>query len=198
MHEAARDYIAKHSSSLCFIDYILEIGGRDINGGLRDLWPNATWISVDPIPGPGVDIVGDFRNHKHPFPVDLIICCEVFEHTEHWRDLIKAARTNLSPHGTFLVTTATGNRKPHSGIDGNELQPGEYYQNIDPKALSDALKEHFTDVSIDVKGADVRATAQSPAVYDCSCGETNIPAKDILDHRCPLLLEGVTAWLISP
>ena len=158
MHEAAREYIERYIPQDARV--VLEIGGRDINGGLRDLLPKATWISVDLYPGPGVDIVGDFCNHRHPYPVDLVISAEVFEHTECWPKLIEVAAQNLGPEGIMLITTATGNRKPHSGIDGNELREGEYYSNIHPRDLKEELEKHFTKVSLNIKGADVRAFAQ--------------------------------------
>lgn len=186
MHDTVMEYLEPWSHRLCYVEEIIDIGGRDINGTPQELWPNAKWTVVDLYPGPGVDVVGDFREYVHPHPVDLIICTEVFEHTPVWPDLIEAARKNLTPHGILLLTMATGRRKPHSAIDGNPIRPNEYYANVEPLILQHQLQRHFTHVEIDVKKDDLRAYAQTVATYEC-CGEVFV-GEDILKHSCERLI----------
>jgi SAM-dependent methyltransferase len=160
MHDAAREYIQLMLPE--DVNTVLEVGGRDINGGLRDLLPEAKWCSVDLYEGPGVDVVADFCDYVHPDKVDLVICAEVFEHTPKWPLIIKQAALNLKPEGSFIITTATGRRKPHSAIDGGELREGEHYANIEPNDLKNELLPYFYRVHINLKGADVRATGAWP------------------------------------
>ena len=64
------------------------------------------------------------------------------------------------------MTTAAPGRPPHSGVDGGPLHPGEYYANIEPERLRDALEvAGFADIVIDVQPSpsDVRAVAVRPA-----------------------------------
>lgn len=158
MHEAARQFIAGHAHDKKVT--VLECGSRDINGTVRDLFPNAKWIGVDTVEGNGVDVVADFTKYQHPKPVAVVVSCEVLEHTKNWRSIIAAAAKNLRKGGMFLVTAAGPGRAPHSAKDGGPLQPDEWYENIDPAELTAALSKRFTKFDVDVLGPDVRAVAK--------------------------------------
>jgi len=67
-------------------------------------------------------------------PADLVVCCEVLEHAENWRQIIRRSRQWLKPGGALIVTSAGLGRKPHS-CDGGQLREGEYYRNLDPSDL---------------------------------------------------------------
>lgn len=156
MHPAARDWLAAHARPAATV---LDIGGRDINGTVRDLWPDAHWTSVDLEPGPAVDHVGDIRDYHPDVTFDVVVCAEVLEHAEHWRDIIHAAHRLTRPGGTLLLTMAGEGRPPHSAHDGGPLQPGEHYANITADELTVALTD-WHDVTIDQHGHDLRAVAK--------------------------------------
>lgn len=154
MHPAARDFVTTHRRP----GSVLEFGSRYVNGGVRDLF-GEPYTGLDLEDGPGVDVVADAATYLHPTPVDVVVCCEVLEHTPAWREIIANAAANLVDGGLFILTAATDPRHSHSAIDGGQVHPGEYYGNIDPHDLTVVLKEHFTEGHVDVLGEDVRAVA---------------------------------------
>lgn len=125
---------------------LIEIGSLDVNGRIRHLFPNARYTGLDIIGGPGVDIVADASKWSPPETVDMVICCEVFEHTSLWRHIIRNAIRWLrppvgsTPGGQLVATCATKRRKPH-GAHGGPLRPGEYYANVQEAEISALFDE---------------------------------------------------------
>ncbi len=123
---------------------VLDLGGRDINGGIRDLLPNANWTGVDVVAGPGVDLVHDCTR---PWPADLpkfdvVVCTEVLEHVAAWRELVKVCGQALKPDGarTVYLTCASTGRRPHGASGALNPAPGEWYRNVSWQELSDELE----------------------------------------------------------
>lgn len=158
MHAAALLWV--HSATAGLLPKsVLDIGGRDINGSPRDLFPMAEYVSVDVAEGAGVDVVADCTTWRPARTFDVVVCCEVAEHLEKWPLLVDCAYEALSSGGLFVFTAAGPGRAPHSAVDGGPVRSGEWYRNIDPNELADALSG-FSEVVIDVEGDDVRATAR--------------------------------------
>ena len=169
MHGEAYAWVAKHATADPVS--VLDLGGRYINGSPRELFPNATRYTVlDIAPAPDVDIVADAATwNPHARRWQVVLCCELFEHTFYWPAICRTAFRALAPGGRLIVTTAAPGRPPHSGVDGGPLYPGEYYGNIEPDRLWDALKvAGFADIVIDVQPSpsDVRAVAVRPRRTD--------------------------------
>jgi 2-polyprenyl-3-methyl-5-hydroxy-6-metoxy-1,4-benzoquinol methylase len=120
---------------------VLDIGGRNINGSPRHLFPNATtYRTLDILDGEGIDIVADASNWEPDQAYDVVLCLEVFEHAKFWGDIISTARKALAPGGIFVATTAGPGRALHSGVDGGPvLHEGEHYGNVEPDAMRKAL-----------------------------------------------------------
>ena len=159
MHTAAYIYVRDNAPEKA--KHVIDVGGRDINGSVRDCFADsARYVSVDPIDGRGVDEVVDFLEYKPKGKTkpDVVICCEVIEHASNWHAIIDRAHDMLAVGGTLIVTAAGPEREPHSAYDGAALRDDEYYANIDPDDLSAALSV-FSEASIDVSGDDVRAVA---------------------------------------
>lgn len=147
MHPEAREGLARQLDASC-LDLtarwrVLDLGGRDINGGIRDLLPNAAWSGIDIEPGPGVDLVFDCTR---PWPetmttFDLVVCTEVLEHVERWGALLRTAAQALEAGGpeALFVTCASTGRPEHGASGGPRPLPGEWYGNVSPGALRDAL-----------------------------------------------------------
>lgn len=163
MHPAAFEWVARYATGDP-LD-ILDIGGRNINGTCRSLFPNARYVAMDLLDGPGVDVVADAVTWLPDRQYDRVICAEVFEHTESWPAILKTAFEALRPGGDIVVTCAGPGRAPHSALDGTWcLQPGEWYANVSPESLRDALKATgFEDIIVDQAGEDVRAYARRSA-----------------------------------
>lgn len=162
MHAEAMAWVAQHATQEPVT--VLDLGGRFINGTPRDLFPAASNYTVlDIAPGPNVDIVADAATwNPDGTRWDVVVACELFEHTDQWPAICGTAFQALASGGRFIVTTAAPGRPPHSGVDGGTLRFGEYYANIDPDRLRKTLKGvGFAEVKVDVQSspADVRAVA---------------------------------------
>lgn len=163
MHDAAFEWMGRYASDDPL--WVLDIGGRDINGTCRPHFPNADYWALDITDGPGIDFVADAVTWNPDIQdYDVVVCAETFEHARGWRDIPKTAFRALRPGGQFIVTTATGSRAPHNATDGGAWVPrDEYYGNVDPGELKAALRAAgFTRITIDVLGEDVRAHAVKP------------------------------------
>lgn len=138
MHPEVRTFVSQFRTSQ-FLK-VIEIGSRDINGSIRDLFPNAQWIGLDRIPGPRVDVVVDAVEYTPPDPVDMVICCEVLEHAENWEQVLRRGASWLKPGGWMIVTCAGFGREPHSVIVQGTPQPGEHYANLTCQQIEDVLR----------------------------------------------------------
>ena len=151
MHVEARDGLARQLDASC-LDLgapwrVLDLGGRDINGSIRDLLPGAKWVGLDIESGPGVDLVHDATT---PWPAgfdrfDIVVCTEVLEHVERWGAVLRTASEALEPGGpeALFVTCASTGRPEHGASGGPRPLPGEWYGNVSPAALRDALAGLF-------------------------------------------------------
>jgi hypothetical protein len=158
MHHAVLEWVQRWvPAAPCSV---LDCGGRDINGSPSYLFENATLEVVDLVQGPGVTWVGDVLDYGNAQPFDVGLYLEVAEHTPDWPLHIKHIRDLLNKKtGLFIFTAATHGRPAHSASDGGQLQPDEYYNNIDPDLLAQLLDRTFSKHVIDVQGEDVRAAA---------------------------------------
>jgi hypothetical protein len=121
---------------------VVELGSREVaGGGVRELFGAAgCYTGVDLLPGPGVDVVADAAVWRPAAPCDLVICCEVLEHSPVPWALLDNAHAMLRPGGRLVVTCAGPGRAPHSAADGGPLRPGEYYRNVAPEDLRTRLR----------------------------------------------------------
>lgn len=160
MHAEAYDYVARTLTGRVLpVGLTVEFGGRNINGTIRQLFA-APYVSVDAVPGPGVDVVANAATYEAPQPAACVVCCEVLEHTDEAEAICYNAHHLLEPGGVFLVTAAGEERVPHSAIDGGPLRAGEYYRNVSRGDLAMWL-EAFADVTITENGSagDIYAVA---------------------------------------
>lgn len=139
MHPAAFAFVKQFSTDESI--YVIEIGSRNINGSVRKLFSNAHWIGLDLYPGPDVDWAGNALDYIPDYTVDLVVCCEVLEHTDQWKELVAKSASWLRPMGKLLVTCAGPGRKPHSHHDGRRLRPGEHYENISDLMLREQIEK---------------------------------------------------------
>jgi len=124
---------------------VLDIGSLNINGSARDVIQqfSKTYHGIDMQSGPGVDEVIDASVYIKPNSFDVIVCCEVFEHTPVWQNIIYNASESLREGGLFIATMGGETRPPHSGVHGNAPYEWEHYANIGEWQLRQTLKKHF-------------------------------------------------------
>lgn len=130
MHSQAFEFIAAKARDLGRVGFVLEIGARNVNGTVRGLFDAERYVGIDVAPGPGVDVVASGTDYVPDAPADVIVCCEVLEHTAEAEAICRRAVDNLAPGGVLLLTMAGTGRAPHSAIDGCDLRPGEFYRNV--------------------------------------------------------------------
>lgn len=137
---------------------ILEFGSLDINGSVRSVLQQHSqlFIGVDVQDGPGVDIVDDAETFDSDQRFDIVVCCEVFEHTPRWREIIQNSHRLMVDGGLFIATMAGEGRPPHSAIDENPIRDWEYYANVGAWELNRTMRL-FSKHQVDVLGTDIRA-----------------------------------------
>lgn len=168
MHPEAYDFVAGCAQALDTDGLsVLEIGGRNVNGGIRDLFHGARWTALDVVDGEGVDIVADaatWNPQTHPgWPWDVVVSCETLEHARRWPAVVNTIALAVRPGGTVIVTAACDPRPPHSGIDGWALRDGEWYENVHPPSLLRVAESVGLTGSITTHPrGDVYLTARTP------------------------------------
>lgn len=161
MHEAAREWVREWVPP--FGASVLDVGGRDVNGGCRDLFnADSVWTVVDLEPDESVDVVGDIRELVDLDEFDVVLCLEVLEHVEDWRGVLDACVDHCVSGGVVIVTAAGPGRAPHSAVDGCGVRPGEWYRNVTPDDLFVAMSRRLVGVESDHLGLDVRAVGRVP------------------------------------
>lgn len=167
MHVEAYEWVARHSTDEPVS--VIDLGGRDVNGSCRPLFPNATSYTVlDIADGPNVDIVADAATWSpNGYRFDVALATEVFEHSPVWPEIVMTAYKALRVGGVFIATMAGPGRPVHSAVDGGGwLHPGEHYANVHPDDLRRVLEgAGFVGIVVDQQPepADVRAVAMKGA-----------------------------------
>lgn len=138
MHAAATNFFVTNLRS-ARPGTVLEIGSININGSVRDYYPQAlSWWGIDIIGGPCVDEVCDGADWRSNQRFDVAICAEVFEHTPRWPEIIVNMHRHLVDGGLLLASCASRDRPIHSA-NGGALMQGEYYRNVQPEEATNLL-----------------------------------------------------------
>lgn len=178
MHPEAMEWCERWASDRS--GYGLDVGGRNVNGTARVLWPNIEWTVVDIEPetlahhfndlvdtdtNPHVPryIQADARFWKPDRHYDVVLSTELLEHVQGWWRVIGTMVRALSPTGIMVITCAGIGRAPHSVNGDAILAEDEWYAGVRSDRLSDYLSYWgLGTVDIDIIGdaADVRAMAR--------------------------------------
>jgi SAM-dependent methyltransferase len=164
MHEQVLSWVGQFRTTEALA--VLDIGGRDLNGNTRGLFPNANpYHVIDIRPGKGVDIVADAADWKGSKDwYDLVVTTETFEHAERWREIIQTAWDVLRPGGWLVFTCAGPGRPPHSGVEAVwGLIGDEWYANVSPEEIRAELESQgWTDIEARTLGLDTQGKAVKP------------------------------------
>lgn len=117
---------------------ILEIGSYNVNGSIRPFFKGSTYVGVDIIPGPDVDIVCPGEKFADPDETyDLTVSCECFAHNPQWRETFLNMCRMTKPGGVVVFTCATTGRLEHGttrtlpgSSPGNVSLGWDYYHNL--------------------------------------------------------------------
>lgn len=148
MHDEAHAYVAQQAPRFGPYMNVVDLGGRNVNGSVRPLFGDCLYDVVDVEPGPGVNIVEDAADWRPATFYDAVVCCEVFEHTPRWPEILDTAAWVLRPGRVAIFTAAAPPRAPHSAFDGGALREGEYYGNVDPLEFHEELEKRFQCVQV--------------------------------------------------
>lgn len=167
MHHQAYNYVKGVMAQLEPPESVIEIGSYNVNGSIRDLFPEAEYTGIDVRTGRDVDVVADGATYKHPELVRAVVCCEVLEHAKNADAIIRNAYKLLKSPGVFILTAAGPTRNPH-GNDGGPVG-NEFYRNIDRQMLTEWLEDagfHDHFIGQDTKAGDIYAVAYKGVEVD--------------------------------
>lgn len=119
---------------------VLEVGSRNINGGLCGLLTDwgADYLGTDAVAGDGVDQVVRAEDLVATFgeeTFDLVVSTETAEHFEHWRPCFSNMKRVLKTGGLLYITTVTPGFAKHDC-------PGDYWR---------FTPEHFQAIFADLE-----------------------------------------------
>ena len=87
---------------------VIDIGSLDINGTYRDLFPRSTYIGVDKVKGPNVDVIMDSKEWEELSNVDIVISGQTLEHVADIPKLMTSIFNVLKTDGLLIIC---GNEK---------------------------------------------------------------------------------------
>lgn len=155
MHIAAHDYVAAATARYGLRHKrMLEIGSRLINGTIRDLFTYS--FGIDVLPGLYVDAVADGATYVPQVAPEVVVCCEVLEHTASAEAICRNAFRMLEYGGYFIVTAAGPGRTPHSAFNGQALREDEFYRNVSEADLITWMSDFFV-LEVSVTAEDIYA-----------------------------------------
>lgn len=133
---------------------VLDVGGADVNGSVREQLPLAQFTGLDIEPAPGVEIVADAADWRLPEGdpgYDIVIATELFEHAERWREIIESMAKALDPDGPMILiaTCASDGRPPHGARGEWGVPEGQFYGNVSPIDLEEELGKYFSLVHVE-------------------------------------------------
>src|SRR3990167_11498216 len=104
MHPDAHNWVERCVGELGPFRRVVEIGSRDINGGVRPLFDGSGYVGVDLVDGAGVDKVGDIINLADGLTADCVLSTEALEHHPDPQAVIDAAGRMLPDRGVLIAT----------------------------------------------------------------------------------------------
>lgn len=113
MHDSVLKFVERATRDLPEDIMVLDVGGLNVNGSARGLFPKASYIAIDIEDGPGVDVVADAHDLAELAapPFDLVLCLEMLEHdSAPW--LTAAQIAAVGKPGALVLVSARGNGFP--------------------------------------------------------------------------------------
>jgi len=209
MNKACVDFVVR---SLAVDDVhgrtVLEVGSRNVNGSLRSyvegLGP-ASYLGVDVIAGPGVDVicpVDRLVDRFGPDSYDLVFSTEMLEHVRDWRAALVNLKTVTKPGGILLFTT----RSRGFGFHGYPFDFWRYELSDVTALFADfetlALDPDLSEPGVFFKGRKPKGWQNRPVddyeLYSIILGRraVDVGSSDVLSFRSVYLLRVVAARVL--
>lgn len=156
MIEQARTFlqglIDKHGP----FEKILDVGSLNVNGDVRGLFTNCSYVGVDMRDGPNVDVVlnGHDLATRYGPEFDLVICMDTLEHDDRFWLTVEAMRKVLKPGGWLLITVP-------SLFHGRHDHPSDYWRFFET-AVKDAMLDGYEDIELSVGNWSTGANSDKP------------------------------------
>jgi hypothetical protein len=136
---------------------VLDCGSLDVNGNNRFLFTGGSYLGLDLVPGPNVDVVSLIHEFDGG-PFDVVISTEAMEHDQHLAESLDRMAAMVATGGLLLLTCATTGRPEHgtTASDG-WASPGtnDYYRNVIPSDVIPVLSRSFRCWGIEVEHSDL-------------------------------------------
>lgn len=142
---------------------VLEVGARDVNGSVRQLFPQDGYLGIDLAPGPGVDRILDILKAGDRFNSSFktVVCCETLEHVKEPWAAIDTMALALKPGGLLIASWCFA--FPLHDAEIHKGQSGDYWR-ITPSGFEYLLR---------------RAGLESIVIFTEGCGRPrNAPASE--------------------
>lgn len=157
--EFLRSCFVRFGALIANAENVLEVGSQDLNGSIRDFFPDSSsknWLGIDIGPGKGVDLVVPGELLQLPSAwADASLSSECFEHAKNWSEIFLNMIRSTRSGGLVILTFAGPGRPAHGTLDSDPYSSpftSEYYKNISPSELLDSVKveQYFTRFSFEV------------------------------------------------
>ena len=126
---------------------VLEVGSLDINGSVRELFSECSYVGVDLQLAPGVDLA--CQGQLVEFSTghfDTVISAECMEHNPFWRETTANMLRMTKPGGLVMISCATTGRLEHGTTRTNpdaspftSAESWDYYRNLTGADFEDSL-----------------------------------------------------------
>lgn len=105
MHDTVKQFVSDMLEVINLKDpWILEIGSRDVNGTIRELFPDTErYAGIDILPGKGVDYVCTVDSWAID-SCDLVLCIEMLEHDKFPWITLRGVFDVLKENGYLILT----------------------------------------------------------------------------------------------
>ena len=155
--EFFKELATRFSDRFNSISRVLEVGSQNINGSVRQYFPNATeYLGIDLGLAPDVDwaIPGELVELPNGW-AEVVISTECFEHCESWEKVFINMIRIAAPRSLIIITCASPGRPTHgtidSEMDSSPFTPS-YYKNLGTDEICQkiALGHYFTSHSFEI------------------------------------------------
>lgn len=171
MHPPVREWVAECATRCLGAaigavrpDYsVLEVGSLNVNGRVRDLFPEADpYHGLDIVAGEDVDIVADARVWRPERTYDVVVSTEMLEHCPGWEAAMDNAYDALAEAGYMILTCATTGRGPHDAHGAPTIDTRvQYYRNVGIDRFAAWAEGRFSWCELrKTTGADLQFFAQ--------------------------------------